>query len=243
MKAILSPSLLSANFANLALEISLLEKAGITWMHLDIMDGNFVPNITFGAPVIKCLRPLANLFFDVHLMVAEPDRYLEDFAQAGADLLVAHLETLKHGQRCLQKIHDLGLKAGLAFNPGTDFKLCRWLLPYADMILLMGVNPGFSGQKFIPETLAKVEKCRKFLDDLGHENMPIQVDGGVNLHNAADLAQAGADILVSGSSFFGNKDYIKASGDFDSALNSGKFSGLLSRPSFSTAASWKRAAN
>lgn len=243
MKAVISPSLLSADFANLGHELGKLEKAGVAWAHLDVIDGNFAPNITFGQPVIKSLRPGCKLFFDTHLMVENPDRYLESFAKAGADLLVVHYEAIRHGQKCMAKIHELGLKAGLALNPGTDFTQCRWLLPDTDMLLLMSVNPGFSGQKFIPQTLVKLRGCRQFLNDLGYGDIPIQVDGGVTTTNAAELVKAGADILVSGSAFFGINDYALALEQFDRAIEKNTIGEDKFRPGYEIAASWKHGDN
>lgn len=238
MNAILSPSLLSANLANPGAEAAALEKAGIGWLHLDVMDGCFVPNITFGAPVIAALRKTCNLFFDVHLMIMDPGRYVESFAKAGADILVPHLEAMTHPQKVLSAIRGLGLKAGVSLNPDTDPGRLRWLLPYLDMILIMGVNPGFSGQKFLPETIEKVRCCRQFLVQYGYGAMPIQVDGGADPENAARLAEAGATVLVSGSAFFRHNDYHSARKSFAAALRD-VFLGPDNSQALAEAGSWR----
>lgn len=233
---VLSPSLLSADFSRLAEELAALENAGVIWLHLDVMDGCFVPNITFGAPLIKSIRKNCNLFFDVHLMVEEPGRYLEDFAAAGSDLLVIHQEASRHPQRDLQKIHDLGLRAGISLNPGTSLDTIRWLAQDMDLLLLMSVNPGFSGQKFIPRAIEKIAEARRLLDECGFASVAIEVDGGVNTENASVLVKAGADILVSGSAFFAQDEYGAALKAFKAACAA---SSGDQRPSAEIAGNWR----
>ncbi|MBR4742515.1 MAG: ribulose-phosphate 3-epimerase [Desulfovibrio sp.] len=204
---ILAPSLLSCDFSTLGSVVAELENAGVQWLHLDIMDGMFVPNITFGPPVIGCLRQKTNLFFDVHLMIEEPSRYIEDFVKAGADLIVIHNEAETHLERTLAKIKGLGVKAGIAYNPGSTFMNLPWLVHTIDLVLLMSVNPGFSGQTFLPSTYKKIERCRKLLDEYSASDVLIEVDGGVTPDNCAQLVEAGACVLVSGSSFFAHPPY------------------------------------
>ena len=200
---ILSPSLLSADCGRLADTLKDLESAGVKWVHWDVMDGHFVPNMTFGQHVIKGLRSASGLFFDVHLMIEQPERYLNDFKAAGADMLVVHAEATVHLQRTLAEIRRLGMKSGVALNPSTPLSVLDYVLDDVDMVLIMSVNPGFGGQKFLPATFRKVAELRAKLDAAGRSDCLIQVDGGCCVENTAELVRAGADVLVSGSAFFG----------------------------------------
>ncbi|CAM2056753.1 Ribulose-phosphate 3-epimerase [Desulfovibrionales bacterium] len=198
---ILSPSLLSSDFGRLAEELASLEAAGLSWVHWDVMDGCFVHNITFGPPVIKALRPRSRLFFDVHLMINEPERYLGAFVDAGANLICVHAEATLHLERTVSEIARLGARPAVALNPATPLDCVEYLLPQLYAVLIMSVNPGFDGQKFIPFCLKKILRLATIIRQ--HQTATlIQVDGGVDLANASELLAAGATILVSGSSFF-----------------------------------------
>lgn len=214
---VLSPSLLSSDFGRLREELGALEAAGLEWVHWDVMDGLFVPNITFGPPVIKALRKSSRLFFDVHLMIEHPERYIREFADAGADLLCVHAETGAHLERTLGSIREAGMRAGLAFNPATPLSVLDYLLPQLDMVLVMSVNPGFGGQKFIPFCREKIAALSGMIRERGLSTL-VQVDGGVTLDNARELFHLGADVLVSGSAFFGFPPYGERHRAFQDAV-------------------------
>ncbi|MBO9540427.1 ribulose-phosphate 3-epimerase [bacterium] len=208
-KTLIAPSVLSADFANLATDLRRIEKAGADWVHLDVMDGHFVPNMTFGPGVIAAMRPHSNLPFDVHLMIEPPEPYLLAYKQAGADLLTVHAEACPHLHRTIHGIKEMGIKAGVALNPSTSEEALRYLIQDLDLVLVMSVNPGFGGQSFIPGVLRKIQAIREMADAIGHD-LRIGVDGGINATTGRQVVDAGADVLIAGSYVFGAPDAAEA---------------------------------
>ncbi len=203
----ISPSILSADFARLADQVCEAEEAGVDYIHVDVMDGHFVPNITIGPLVVKALRPITKLPLDVHLMIENPDFYLEDFRKAGADIITVHQEATPHLHRTIQQIHDLGIKAGVSINPSTSVRTLDEIICDVDLILVMSVNPGFGGQSYIHSCTNKIRKVREMLDDRG-VSADLEVDGGVNVDTVNEVINAGANAFVAGSAIFNDKNSV-----------------------------------
>ena len=210
---LIAPSILSADFGRLGEEIKAVETAGADWIHVDVMDGHFVPNITIGPLVVKAARQSTSLPLDVHLMIENPDRYIPDFISAGADLLAVQVEACTHLHRTIQMIREGGVRPGVVLNPATPLSAVEWILEDVDVVMIMSVNPGFGGQKFIPSSLEKIRQLRTIIDDRGLSTL-IEVDGGVNATTIGDVAAAGADAFVAGSAIYGTDDYAAAISQF-----------------------------
>lgn len=206
MTKLIAPSILSADFNRLGEEVHAVEAAGADWIHADVMDGHFVPNITFGPLVVAAVRKITRLPIDVHLMIESPDRYIQAFAEAGADWISVQVETCPHLNRAVQQIKEAGAKAGVVLNPSTPLSALDWVLEYTDYVLIMSVNPGFGGQTFIGNSIEKIRRLRRMIGDRGLSTL-IEVDGGIKEKNIAAVAAAGANVFVAGSAIFGQKDY------------------------------------
>ena len=206
---LIAPSILSADFSILKDEITAVQDAGGDWIHVDVMDGHFVPNITMGPIIVKAAKKVTSLPIDVHLMIENPDRYIHDFVKAGATLISVHAEACLHLNRTIQIINESGARAGIALNPSTPLSSIEWMLEHIDFVLIMSVNPGFSGQTFIPNSIDKIKELRKMIRDRGLNTL-VQIDGGVNEETIKEVSLAGADVFVAGSAIFGKNDYKEA---------------------------------
>jgi ribulose-phosphate 3-epimerase len=206
---LIAPSILSADFTRLGEEVRAVEAAGADWIHADIMDGHFVPNISYGPMVVAAVRRVTKLPIDVHLMISEPDRYVADFVKAGADYIAVHVETCPHLHRSVSLIRDLGAKPGVVLNPATPVAALEWILEYVDYVLVMSVNPGFGGQVFIPNCIDKIKALRRMIADKELSAL-IEIDGGVSMKTIGEISGAGADVFVAGSAIFGSPDYRAA---------------------------------
>ncbi len=205
----IAPSILSADFGRLSEEIKKVEEAGADLIHVDVMDGHFVPNLTIGPPVIEFIRKATTLPLDVHLMIENPERYIDNFVSAGSNILTVHVETCPHLHRTIQQIKEKGILAGVALNPATPLVSVEEIIGYVDLLLIMSVNPGFGGQSFIPAILAKIKAARKMIDSKG-ARVELEVDGGLKIENIKQISDAGCDIFVAGSAIFKSKDYQKS---------------------------------
>jgi ribulose-phosphate 3-epimerase len=210
MHAKIAASILSADFARLGEQVKEAAAGGADWIHVDVMDGHFVPNMTIGPLVVAALRPITDLPLDVHLMIEAPDRLIPDFARAGADCITVHQETCPHLHRTIQMIKELGVKAGVTINPGTPLDVLGEVLTDVDLVLIMSVNPGFGGQSYIPASTGRIARLRRMLDDRGLADVELEVDGGIKAHNAAEIVAAGASVLVIGSDIFNNRASVAA---------------------------------
>jgi ribulose-phosphate 3-epimerase len=204
----IAPSILSADFSRLGEEIRAAEKAGADLIHVDVMDGHFVPNITIGPLVVKAVKKVASIPLDVHLMIEDPDKYIKDFAESGADIITVHSEASVHLHRSIQNIKECGVKAAVSINPATPLSNIEFIFPFVDMVLLMSVNPGFGGQKFIPEVLQKIKQLKSLITG-SKLKVEIEIDGGITVENVAEVQAAGADIVVMGNAFYNSKDYAE----------------------------------
>ncbi len=216
---LIAPSILSADFSRLGEEIKSVEEAGADWIHIDVMDGHFVPNITIGPLIVEAVKRSTSLTRDVHLMIENPDAYIADFAKAGSSIITVHAEVCNHLHRTIHAIKDLNVKAGVVLNPATPLSAIDWILKDVDMVLLMSVNPGFGGQKFIPQSIEKIKDLKKSIEKRGLNTL-IQVDGGINIDTIGMVSEAGADVFVAGSAIFGSENYAETIKQFRSIIGS-----------------------